>query len=221
MKRILCYGDSNTWGHDPENGARRVSDEYRWGQVLQQKLGTEYCVIEEGLCGRRTAGDGVLNLPENRGWDGYEYFLPCIRSHVPLELVIIMIGTNDMQIPFDLQPEYTGEMLGKYIEAIEEVARLRDIAVPSVLLISPIAIDPAITENETFNEIFGAQSLPKSAKLAGIIEAVAKKYNVHYLRAEDYAKASKADGLHMNAENHKLVGEAVYNKVVNDIFKLS
>lgn len=219
MKRILCYGDSNTWGHDPENGARRVSDEYRWGQVLQQKLGTEYCVIEEGLCGRRTAGDGVLNLPENRGWDGYEYFLPCIRSHVPLELVIIMIGTNDMQIPFDLQPEYTGEMLGKYIEAIEEVSRLRDIEVPPVLLISPIAIDPAITENETFNAIFGAQSLPKSAKLAGIIEAVAKKYNVHYLRAEDYAKASKADGLHMNAENHKLLGAAVYNKVVNDILK--
>ena len=219
MKRILCYGDSNTWGHDPENGARRVSDEYRWGQVLQQKLGTEYCVIEEGLCGRRTAGDGLLNLPENRGWDGYEYFLPCIRSHVPLELVIIMIGTNDMQIPFDLQPEYTGEMLGKYIEAIEEVSRLRDIEVPPVLLISPIAIDPAITENETFNAIFGAQSLPKSAKLAGIIEAVAKKYNVHYLRAEDYAKASKADGLHMNAENHKLLGAAVYNKVVNDILK--
>lgn len=217
MKRILCYGDSNTWGHDPENGARRINDEWRWGQVLQQKLGAEYCVIEEGLCGRRTAGDGVLGLPENKAWDGYEYFLPCIRSHVPLELVIIMIGTNDMQIPFDLQPEYTGEMLGKYIEALEEISRLRELDMPPVLLISPIAIDPAITENETFNAIFGAQSLPKSARLAGIIEAVAKKYNVHYLRAEDYAKASKADGLHMNAENHKLLGEAVYNKVVTDI----
>lgn len=219
MKRILCYGDSNTWGHDPENGARRVSDECRWGQVLSQKLGLEYCVIEEGLCGRRTAGDGVLGLPENRAWDGYEYFLPCIRSHVPLELVIIMLGTNDMQIPFDLQPEYTGEMLGKYIEAVEEVARLRDIETPPILLISPIAIDPAITENETFNELFGAQSLLKSARLAGIIEAVAKKYNVHYLKAEDYARASKADGLHMNSENHKLLGEAVYQKVIKDIFK--
>lgn len=130
-----------------------------------------------------------------------------------------MLGTNDMQIPFDLQPEYTGEMLGKYIEAVEEVARLRDIETPPILLISPIAIDPAITENETFNELFGAQSLLKSARLAGIIEAVAKKYNVHYLKAEDYARASKADGLHMNSENHKLLGEAVYQKVIKDIFK--
>ena len=219
MKRILCYGDSNTWGHDPENGARRVPDEYRWGQVLQQKLGTEYCVIEEGLCGRRTAGDGVLNLPENRGWDGYEYFLPCIRSHVPLELVIIMLGTNDLQIPFDLQPEYTGEMLGKYIEAIEEVSRLRELETPQILLISPITVDPSVTKHEFFNSIMGAQSVEKSKKLAPIIEAVARKYNVHYLKAEDHAKASELDGIHMNSQNHVLLGEAVYNKIVNDIFK--
>lgn len=219
MKRILCYGDSNTWGHDPENGARRVPDEYRWGQVLQQKLGTEYSVIEEGLCGRRTAGDGVLNLPENRAWDGYEYFLPCIRSHVPLELVIIMLGTNDLQIPFDLQPEYTGEMLGKYIEAVEEVSRLRELPMPKVLLISPIAVDPSVTKHEFFNEIMGAQSVEKSKKLAPIIESVAAKYNVHYLKAEDYAKASELDGIHMNSENHVLLGEAVYNKVISDIFK--
>lgn len=219
MKRILCYGDSNTWGHDPENGARRVPDEYRWGQVLQQKLGTEYSVIEEGLCGRRTAGDGVLNLPENRGWDGYEYFLPCIRSHVPLELVIIMLGTNDLQIPFDLQPEYTGEMLGKYIEAIEEVSRLRELETPQILLISPIAVDPSVTKHEFFNEIMGAQSVEKSKKLAPIIEAVARKYNVHYLKAEDHAKASVLDGIHMNSQNHVLLGEAIYNKIINDIFK--
>lgn len=219
MKRILCYGDSNTWGHDPENDAKRVPDEYRWSQVLQSKLGGEYNIIEEGLCGRRTAGDGAQNLAENKAWDGYEYFLPCIRSHVPLELVIIMLGTNDLQIPFDLQPEYTGEMLGKYIEAVEEVSGLRGLEKPPILLISPIAIDPAILNHGYFNEIFGKQSFAKSERLAPIIEAVAKQYNVHYLRAEDYAVASKSDGLHMDRKNHMLLGEAVYNKVVTDIFK--
>lgn len=212
MKRILCYGDSNTWGHDPENGAKRVDDGARWTRVLQQKLGEDFCVIEEGLCGRRCGGTGALGA-DDLVCDGYQYFIPCFKSHKPLELVIIMLGTNDLQRQFELQPEYVGEMLCRYVRTIKIISAECGDNVPEILLISPIAIDKAITENPIFNEIFGAQSIAKSERLGNVIEEAAEKCGVHFMRGEDYALASKLDGLHMNAENHRRFGNAVYDRV--------
>lgn len=214
MKRILCYGDSNTWGHDPENGAKRVSDEARWPMELERLLGSEYRVVEEGLCGRWSGRLEVVAGDVDLPWDGYQYFLGCMGSQKPLSLVIIMLGTNDLQNAKELEPEYTGDMLREYVKAIKDICELSGDKLPEILLISPIAIDEAIVDNEVFNEIFGAQSLPKSEKLAEIIENTAKECGVHYLKAENYAKASKLDGLHMNADNHKLLAKAVCDKVL-------
>lgn len=219
MKRILCFGDSNTWGHDPENGAKRIPDEARWPMELERLLGENYRVIEEGLCGRWTGSRDVADSDmEDLPWNGYQYFLGCMRSHKPLELVIIMLGTNDLQKARALKPEYTGEMLKLYVEAVKEICELSGDRIPEILLISPIAIDEAIVENEIFNEIFGAESLPKSEKLTEIIENTAKECGVHFLKGEDFAKASKLDGLHMNADSHKLFAKAVYKKI-KDIYE--
>lgn len=214
MKRILCYGDSNTWGHDPENDAKRVSEDARWPMELERLLGGEYRVIEEGLCGRWS---GSLEFEANDvdiPWNGYQYFLGCFRSGKPLSLVIIMLGTNDLQKAKELEPEYTGKMLKLYVKAVEDICALSEEEVPEILFISPIAIDESIVDNEIFNEIFGEQALSKSLKLAGIIEKTAKECGVHYLKAEDFANASKRDGLHMNSENHRLLAKAVRNKVL-------
>ena len=127
---------------------------------------------------------------------------------------MIMLGTNDLQKAKELPPEYTGKMLKEYVKAIKDICELSGDKVPEILLISPIAIDESIVENEMFNEIFGAQSLPKSQRLTGIIEKTAGECGVHFLKAEDYAKASKLDGLHMNSDNHKLLAKAVYAKVL-------
>ena len=213
MKRILCYGDSNTWGHDPENGAKRVPDEARWPMELERLLGGEYRVVEEGLCGRWSGSTEFVAGDVDIPWNGYQYFLGCFRSQKPLSLVMIMLGTNDLQKAKELEPEYTGKMLKEYVKAIKEICELSGDKVPEILLIAPIAIDESIVDNEVFNEIFGVQSLPKSEKLAGVIEEIAKECGVYFLRAEDYAKASKLDGLHMNADNHKLLAKAVCDKV--------
>ncbi|MBQ9766286.1 MAG: hypothetical protein IJW18_08820 [Lachnospiraceae bacterium] len=214
VKKILCFGDSNTWGHDPENGAKRVPDEYRWPRVLEKMLPEEYIVIEEGLCGRWSGSPEFKANDIDVPWNGYQYFLGCFRSHKPVSLVVIMLGTNDLQKAKELEPEYTGKMLVEYVKAIEDISALSGDAVPEILLVSPIAIDESIVDNPTFNEIFGAQSLPKSAKLAGVVEEAAKQCGVHYFKAEDYAVASKLDGLHMNSENHKLLAKALSDKVL-------
>jgi lysophospholipase L1-like esterase len=89
MKTILCYGDSNTWGYAPGTGKRYLRHE-RWTGVLQQLLGSNAVVIEEGLNGRTT----TLDDPTKPFRNGKDYLIPCLDSHAPLDLVVLMLGTE-------------------------------------------------------------------------------------------------------------------------------
>lgn len=100
MKAVLCYGDSNTWGYDPATQTR-FSREVRWTGVLREELGEGYLVIEEGLNGRTTVWDDPIELDKN----GATYLRPCIQSHKPFDLIVIMLGTNDLKTRFWL-PAY-------------------------------------------------------------------------------------------------------------------
>ena len=92
MKTILCYGDSNTYGYDPSNGFRYPKN-VRWTGVLADLLGPEFTVIEEGCNGRTTVFDDPLE-----GWkNGLDYLKPCLNSHKPIDLVILMLGSNDLK----------------------------------------------------------------------------------------------------------------------------
>ena len=95
MKQILCYGDSNTWGADPADDSRRFEWPVRWPGVLQRELGEGYHVVEDGLGGRTTVYDGKLS--PNRS--GIEFLAPALETHAPLDLVILMLATNDISYP--------------------------------------------------------------------------------------------------------------------------
>ena len=103
-KRILCYGDSNTWGYMPTGG--RYDDETRWPMRMQRLLGEEYTVIEEGLNGRTT----VFDDPVEGGYKSGAAYLPvCLMSHSPLDAVIIMLGSNDTKQRFGMNAKTIGE----------------------------------------------------------------------------------------------------------------
>jgi lysophospholipase L1-like esterase len=89
VRTILCYGDSNTWGYNPSTGGRYARDE-RWPGVLRTELGEGYLVIEEGLNGRTTVWDDPIEGYKN----GSTYLIPCLETHKPIDLVIILLGTN-------------------------------------------------------------------------------------------------------------------------------
>ena len=98
MKTILCYGDSNTWGYDPVSQDRYPPTQ-RWVSVLARELGPEYQVIAEGLNGRTTVWPDPV---EGEHKNGKAYLLPCLESHHPLDLVVLMLGTNDLKHRFGL-----------------------------------------------------------------------------------------------------------------------
>ena len=99
MKTILCYGDSNTWGCIPLTGAhppRRYGPAQRWPGVLRRELGNGFWIVEEGLNGRTTVWDDPLEPFRS----GKELLVPCLLTHQPIDLVIVMLGTNDLKIRF-------------------------------------------------------------------------------------------------------------------------
>ena len=97
VKKILCYGDSNTWGYNPHTELR-YPRAVRWTGVLQRGLGPAYHVIEEGLNGRTTVWDDPIEGYKS----GKEYLVPCLETHKPMDLVVIMLGTNDLKHRFSL-----------------------------------------------------------------------------------------------------------------------
>lgn len=102
-KRVLCYGDSNTWAPDMDSGGR-LNDSDRWTGRLAQHLGKDWTIIEEGLSGRTT----VLDDPYEPFRNGRQYLTPCLLSHQPLDLVIVMLGTNDLKSRFNVTAEDIG-----------------------------------------------------------------------------------------------------------------
>ncbi|HEY9054956.1 MAG TPA: GDSL-type esterase/lipase family protein, partial [Rectinemataceae bacterium] len=114
MKTVLCFGDSNTWGYDPRT-TERYSPEHRWPEVLKATLQElhpgQFEVIAEGQNGRTTVWDDPLGFKR-----GSDYLLPCLESHKPVDLLVIMLGTNDLKHRFGLSAYDVAKGLGRLVE---------------------------------------------------------------------------------------------------------
>lgn len=195
---VLCYGDSNTHGAPDTEGARMPADR-RWPGVLQELLGNGYRVIEEGLNGRTTD----IDYPDRGGRNGRTYFGPCIESHHPLDVVVIMLGSNDVKTGFGRSAARIAEALAGYVSDVRELVTAASGAPTRVVLVSPV---PLSDSRPLFAELtageFGADSVATSHALAGEIRRVARAAGATFVDAAD-AAAVGADGLHLDVESHR------------------
>jgi len=199
MKRILCFGDSNTWGYEPATGMRYGSDA-RWTGVLSKVLGTGYEIIEEGLNGRTT----VLDDPYEEYKNGRDYLIPCLESQRPLDLVVLMLGTNDLKARFGVSAFDISkgiETLVKLIQNGESGIRGKP---PEVLLIAP----PPVAKLTDYAEMFAGADF-KSQGLGGQYARVAKEMNCAFMDASTVIVSSPLDGIHFEAGEHQKLGKAV------------
>jgi Lysophospholipase L1 and related esterases len=209
MKNILCYGDSNTFGSNPHGG--RWERHERWTGILQEKLGPDYYVIEEGLGGRTTVFTDPLE-PCRNGLEALPYSL---YTHRPIDLVIVMLGTNDTKVMYNATPR----VIGKGMETILKTIRNHDFGIyrkPELLLISPILIGEKIADVNFAS--FDETSHEKSLKIAPWAKEAAMNTGAYYLNAANYVGPSPIDQLHMEAEDHKRLAAAIELKV-KEIFK--
>lgn len=202
-RNILCFGDSNTWGHDPSGGAR-LDRASRWPGILSSLLGTGWHVIEEGLNGRTT----VFNDPLERHRRGSDALEMLLESHAPLDLVIIMLGTNDAKARFSATPLDIAngwKILGKTV--LDSSAGPRGNA-PELLLVSPPLILDVPTLPETFR---GAPE--KSLRYSELCRNVAAELGCHFLNSGKIAAASVHDGVHLARESHARLARAVHEAI--------
>ncbi len=212
-KRIMIFGDSNTWGWNPINDLvsplKRWDDETRWAGVLQKELGDDYVVIPEGLNGRTTVWDDPIE--EYRC--GKDQIIPCLDSHGPLDLVIIMIGTNDLKRRYTVSAQDIANSAAIIVDkTFHQVGAFGENG-PKVLLICPPPLGPV--ENGVFGEMF-AGGVEKSKELPKYFEGVAKNFGAAYFDAGTVVHSSEEDGVHLQADQHKILGTEVA-KIVKEI----
>lgn len=203
MKTIVCYGDSNTWGADPAGGPRFGLNE-RWPGIMRNELGQDYWVIEEGLCGRTTVWDDPIEGYKS----GKEYLVPCLESHNPVDLVIIMLGTNDLKKRFSLSTEDIAAGAGVLVNMTQKIGNFPGYPVPQVLLLAPAPI----TETGKFAEMFEGGAA-KSVRFGEYYSHIADTYGCHFLDAGAIVKSSALDGIHFEKGEHDKLGHAIANKV--------
>jgi lysophospholipase L1-like esterase len=203
MAVIVAFGDSNTWGYDPTAGARFPPD-VRWTGVMRRELGDRHSVIEEGLNGRTTVFDDPIE-PDRRGAD---YLPPCLRSHAPLDLIVIALGCNDMKARFGLTPADIAAGAERLILMARAEPAGPNGAPPKVILVAP----PPIAELTAFAEMFEGAT-EKSRRLAARYREVAERQGVGFVDAGQFIACSDLDGIHFEADSHAILGHALAEAV--------
>jgi lysophospholipase L1-like esterase len=205
MKTILCYGDSNTWGYDPVT-MTRFDMHTRWTGVLRDTLGAGYHVVEEGLGGRTTVQDD----PFEPGRNGLTYLAPCYHSHRPLDVITIMLGTNDCKARFNVPPGDIAVGVQWLIRTVRHSAANVGLAAPQILIICPPPFAPLAPT--MFAEMF-AGGEEKSRQLAPHYAQVAAANNCAFMDAGQVMHSSPLDGIHFEADQHRLLGLAAVAKI--------
>lgn len=197
-KRILCYGDSNTWGYDAYTDGR-FPESVRYTGQLASILGEEYTVIEEGLCGRTT----VFEDPLNEGMSGLSYLYPCMMSHSPLDLLIVMLGTNDCKARFSLTPRNIACGMKRLLVKAQQIPAWRER--PQILLVAPGSIEPECEQSSVAEEM-GICS-ERSRGLAKEYRNIARELQVDFLNAGEFVKMNTLDYMHLDEQSHGILAQ--------------
>ncbi|MDL1901059.1 hydrolase [Anaerolineae bacterium CFX9] len=203
MKTILLFGDSNTWGFTPIT-AERYDAHTRWGGVCRDVLGSGYHVIEEGLGGRTTTFDDPVEGGETR--NGLKYLIPCLDSHRPLDLVAIMLGTNNLKQRFALSASDIALSAGRLVDAVLMSGAGPNGHAPHMLLICPPPVAPlAGTPFELMFE--GAEA--KSRQLSAHYQQIAALKGINFFDAGSVVTSSRLDAIHLDADQQITLGGSV------------
>ncbi len=201
MKTILCFGDSNTYGYIPVT-AGRFEWGIRWTSLLSDKMQKHgYQMVEEGLCGRTADFDDALGRYGKRGTE----ILPvALETHRPVDIIILMLGTNDCKSFYGASAETIGagiEALLKQIESYSNGSK--------VLLISPIHLGDKVWM-DGYDPEFSKQSVEVSKALSDVYEKIAEKHNLNFMKASDFAAPSEEDQEHLDEAGHFSLAEGIY-----------
>ena len=201
-KTIVCFGDSNTHGYNSSNMGRFTEAE-RWPCILADLLGSGYLVREEGLSGRTTSFEDPLF----EGLNGFSAIHSCMMTHEPLDLLIIMLGTNDVKQRFAATPANIAKGMERLVtKALHTTEAWREKA--NILVIAPPPIEEGYNGTEIQGEM-GIDCVEKSRAIVPLFRSVAQRLGCHFLDAASIPGMGMYpyDYMHLSLESHRLLAE--------------
>jgi lysophospholipase L1-like esterase len=208
VRTVLCYGDSNTYGAVPtlaRTGRHRFAPDRRWPGVLRRQLGGGFDVIEEGQPSRTTVRDDPIEGGHKNGLVA----LPiCLESHMPLDLVILMLGTNDLKHRFAASPGDIADSIEVLIKTIQRSESGPAGAEPAVMVVAP----PPMQEVDWLADIFSGGAA-KSIHLAAKLADTARRCRAAFVDAGTVVESSSVDGIHLDSDAHRALGAALAKAV--------
>lgn len=206
MKKILCYGDSNTYGFIPETGAR-YSEHERWSGILKELLSSEFFVIEEGMNNRT----GFFTNPAGLQFSGNKHLSVCLKNYDNIDICILALGTNDSHFFYNLDENIAKTGLENLINILRNKNKEM-----KIIIIPPVKITEDILHSG-FSVMFNKKSIEIIREIFPIFEVIAKENNCYYFDFNQIVTPSKTDGLHYTASSHKIIAENLSNFIRNNI----
>jgi lysophospholipase L1-like esterase len=203
MRTVLCFGDSNTWGFDPAHPGERFDESVRWPGRLAQALAGEWEVVAEGLNGRTA----TVESPVAEGRNGLAYLVPCLESHAPLDLVVIYLGTNDAGDRYALPAMTIANAVGRLVRTVRQSEAGRDHGTPGVLVICPPPFGPVDPDGDF------AHAPERADQFSKHFSALAATIGFELLDLRGVAHYSEIDGIHLDADGHAAVADAVLKRI--------
>jgi lysophospholipase L1-like esterase len=201
LPTVVCYGDSNTWGAIGSSDERHPR-EVRWPGVVAGLLAGRAHVVEEGLNGRTTTWDD----PFSPGRNGRDYLAPCLASHKPVAVLVIMLGTNDLKAIFRLGPAEIAAGAGSLVDLARASGAGPGGGPPAVVLVAP----PRVGEVTIAAELWGfGAAREASARLAPLYREAAAQSGAAFLDAGALVEPDPADGVHLDSAAHAVLGRAI------------
>lgn len=206
-KKILVYGDSFLAGQRPDDLYQLYPEEHTIPGLLQMLLEDNYTVINEGLCGRTT--DITGNLKADVGRNGFTHFAPTLEKHLPVQILVLYLGTNDLKERFNRSAKEVATAIEKFIKEAKRICTERNIPLPHIILISPTIVQEEYVHPPY--KMKGAEE--KSRQLGKLYEEVSKRHNTAFIDLASHIQPSVHDGIHLDLEANQIVAELLYRMI--------
>ncbi len=215
-KHIVCLGDSNTHGYcadlnDNEDRTNRFNENERWTMVLQKELGDDYLILEEGLSGRTT----VFKDPLHEGMDAFSCIYPILMSHETVDLLIIMLGTNDTKERFNASSHVISLGLDRLIKKAKTVDCWGG-KEPKILIVCPPHIKDEF-QDILAEEYMGPDCVKKSKELSKFYQQIAKQNNCLFFDAKE-CEFNSLDCMHLTKRGHNKLATSL-TPIIKEIFE--
>lgn len=206
---IMCYGDSNTWGFNPEVWGTRYAKEYRWPTILQEELGDSYLVIPEGLSGRTTGFDPV---DSDTYLNGKYYLKTAVASNYPVNIIIFFLGTNDVKPSQNVSVQEITDAMEDLVKTSKSFAKEIQGYEPKIIVVSPPAFWDGI-EHTWIAEMFNFTSVQKSKGLESMYQEMAEANDCIFVDGTYALEVSEADYIHLTRQGHQQLADLLYEAV--------